>query len=60
VINQLQFYYRTDGSDGYTYLGMENIEWLNVVAGGLALTLLLGGMLMMFTTIWTTKGTNNK
>uniref|UniRef100_B8HYQ5 Uncharacterized protein n=1 Tax=Cyanothece sp. (strain PCC 7425 / ATCC 29141) TaxID=395961 RepID=B8HYQ5_CYAP4 len=35
---------------------MENLDWANLIAGGLAIFLLLGGMLMMFTTIWTTKG----
>lgn len=34
---------------------MENIDWINVGAGGAAIAILLGGMLMMFTGIWTTK-----
>lgn len=34
---------------------MENIDWLNVTAAGLAVVILFGGMLMMFTNIWTTK-----
>jgi uncharacterized membrane-anchored protein YhcB (DUF1043 family) len=34
---------------------MENTEWLNVVAGGLAIGIFIGGILMMFTTVFTTK-----
>jgi len=34
---------------------MENIDWMNVSAAGLAIFILLGGMLMMFTNVWTTK-----
>ncbi len=34
---------------------MENIDWQNAIAGGLALVIFIGGMLMMFTNIWTTK-----
>jgi len=34
---------------------MENTEVLNVVAGGLAIAIFVGGLLMMFTTVWTTK-----
>jgi hypothetical protein len=30
-------------------------DWTNLIAGGLAIAFLLGGMLMMFTTVWTTK-----
>jgi hypothetical protein len=32
---------------------MENIDWLNAVAGGLAIVIFIGGLLMMFTTLWT-------
>jgi hypothetical protein len=35
---------------------MENIDWMTVLPGGLAILIFLGGMLMMFTNIWTTKG----
>jgi hypothetical protein len=35
--------------------GMENIDWQNAIAGGLAAVIFIGGMLMMFTNIWTTK-----
>jgi hypothetical protein len=38
---------------------MENTDWENLIAGILAISLLLGGMLMMFTTIWTTKDRRN-
>jgi hypothetical protein len=34
---------------------IENTEWLNWVAGGLAIAIFIGGMLMMFTTVWTSK-----
>lgn len=35
---------------------MENTEEvLNVVAGLLAIAIFIGGLLMMFTTVWTTK-----
>lgn len=35
---------------------MENTEGIfNVVAGLLAVGIFVGGMLMMFTTVWTTK-----
>lgn len=34
---------------------MENIDWVNVSAGGLAILIFVGGILMMFTGIWTTK-----
>jgi hypothetical protein len=34
---------------------MENADWLNWVVGGLAIALFIGGILMMFTTVWTTK-----
>jgi hypothetical protein len=34
---------------------MENLDWMNVLPAGLAITIFLGGMLMMFTNIWTTK-----
>ncbi|XWK90605.1 MAG: hypothetical protein U7127_11300 [Phormidium sp.] len=34
---------------------MESVDWQNVIAGGLAIAILIGGMLMMFTNIWTTK-----
>ncbi len=31
------------------------IDWMNVLAAGLAAAVLLGGMLMMFTGVWTGK-----
>jgi hypothetical protein len=34
---------------------MENTNVLDLVAGGLAIAILIGGYLMMFTTILTTK-----
>ncbi|HIK21155.1 MAG TPA: hypothetical protein IGR15_08890 [Synechococcus sp. M44_DOE_062] len=35
---------------------MEIQTWMNWMFGGLALLILGGGMLMMFTTVFTTKG----
>ncbi|WP_277878047.1 hypothetical protein [Leptolyngbya sp. FACHB-261] len=32
---------------------MENVDWQSVTAGGLAVAILLGGMLMMFSNVWT-------
>ncbi len=32
---------------------MESLDWLSVTAGGLAVLILVGGMTMMFTGIWT-------
>jgi hypothetical protein len=34
---------------------MPNEEILNAIAGGLAIVIVTGGILMMFTNIWTTK-----
>jgi hypothetical protein len=34
---------------------MENTELLDSIAGGLAIAIFIGGILMMFTTIWTNK-----
>ena len=34
---------------------MENTNTLDLVTGGIAFLILIGGMLMMFTTIFTTK-----
>ncbi|MDP8966837.1 MAG: hypothetical protein M3O33_23190 [Cyanobacteriota bacterium] len=34
---------------------MENTDLLNGIAGGLAIAIFIGGLLMMFTTVWTTK-----
>lgn len=34
---------------------MENTQTLDLIAGGLAIAFLIGGFLMMFTTIFTTK-----
>jgi hypothetical protein len=34
---------------------MESIDWMTVVPVGMAIAVFLGGMLMMFTGIWTTK-----
>jgi succinate-acetate transporter protein len=36
---------------------MENLDWIDAVPAGLAIAIFLGGILMMFTTIWTTKKT---
>lgn len=33
----------------------ENTEILNAIAGGLAILIFIGGLLMMFTTVFTTK-----
>lgn len=35
---------------------METIDWMTALPAGLAVTIFLGGMLMMFTGIFTTKG----
>ncbi|WP_277879935.1 hypothetical protein [Leptolyngbya sp. FACHB-36] len=35
--------------------GMETIDWMSVSAAGLAAAIFIGGILMMFTTLWTTK-----
>ncbi|AFY58946.1 hypothetical protein Riv7116_6620 [Rivularia sp. PCC 7116] len=35
---------------------MENTNILDLVTAGIALLILIGGMLMMFTTVFTTKG----
>lgn len=32
---------------------METIDWENVIIGGLAIAIFIGGMVMMFTNIWT-------
>jgi hypothetical protein len=34
---------------------METIDWFTVVPAGLAIAIFLGGMLMMFTGIWTAR-----
>jgi hypothetical protein len=34
---------------------MESIDWMSVLPAGLAIAIFLGGMLMMFTSIWTTR-----
>jgi succinate-acetate transporter protein len=34
---------------------MQNIDWMNVTIVGLAIAIFVGGMLMMFTGIWTGK-----
>ena len=34
---------------------MENIDWVNVLPAGLAIAIFFGGMLMMFTGIWTAR-----
>lgn len=33
---------------------MESLNWPDLIAGGLAIAILVGGMLMMFTTLLTT------
>ena len=35
---------------------MENPDWMTIIAVGLAIAIFLGGITMMFTGIWTTKG----
>ncbi len=32
---------------------METVDWQNVIAGGLAIVIFVGGLSMMFTNIWT-------
>lgn len=32
---------------------METLDWMNVTAASLAIAIFVGGMLMMFTGIWT-------
>ncbi len=44
---------------GYTHF-MEGTDWASLIAGGLAITILIGGMLMMFTTLWTSKSVKGK
>jgi succinate-acetate transporter protein len=34
---------------------MESIDWMTVVPVGLAIAIFVGGMLMMFTGIWTSR-----
>ncbi len=34
---------------------MENTQVLDMIAGGLAIVVFIGGMLMMYTTVFTTK-----
>ncbi len=34
---------------------MESIDWMSVLPAGLAIAIFLGGMLMMFTSVWTTR-----
>jgi hypothetical protein len=34
---------------------MENTDLLNAIAGGLAIAIVIGAFLMMFTNVWTTK-----
>ncbi len=36
---------------------MESADLMNWIAGGLAIAIFIGGVLMMFTNIWTTKKT---
>jgi hypothetical protein len=35
---------------------VENIDWMTVVPVGLAVSIFAGGMLMMFTGLWTQRG----
>jgi hypothetical protein len=35
---------------------METIDWMNVIPATAAIAIFVGGLLMMFTGIWTTKG----
>ncbi len=39
---------------------MENVDWQSVTAGGLAVAILLGGLLMMFSNVWTTSKKRDK
>ncbi|MDB9341950.1 hypothetical protein PN456_09990 [Nodularia spumigena CS-586/05] len=39
---------------------MENTNLLDLITGGLAIAILIGGMLMMFTTVFTTKFNTKK
>jgi len=34
---------------------MESIDWMSATAAGLAIAIFIGGLLMMFTGIWTAK-----
>jgi hypothetical protein len=34
---------------------METVDWMSVAAAGLAIAIFAGGLLMMFTNIWTTR-----
>ncbi len=34
---------------------MESADWPNWIAGGMAIAIFIGGLMMMFTTLWTTK-----
>jgi hypothetical protein len=34
---------------------MESIDWMTVIPAGLAIAIFAGGMLMMFTGIWTSR-----
>ena len=34
---------------------MENVDWMTVVPVGLAIAIFVGGMLMMFTGVWTAR-----
>jgi len=34
---------------------MENTDLLDSIAGGLAIAIFIGGILMMFSTVWTSK-----
>jgi hypothetical protein len=31
------------------------MDWMNVAIGGIAVMILVGGLLMMFSTVWTSK-----
>jgi succinate-acetate transporter protein len=35
---------------------METIDWMNAIPAALAIAIFVGGLLMMFTGVWTTKG----
>ncbi len=39
---------------------METTDWQSVIAGGIAVTICLGGILMMFTNFWTDAGIKSK
>jgi hypothetical protein len=43
----------------FKFYSME-IDWLSLTTAGLAIAILAGGLLMMFTSIWTSQGKRNR